>query len=126
MKVLDKGHQYELASFDGGTTQVLTFVKRNQPPGKYPGNTDAYPGTQTQEVLRALIDRAKYVNAQTPCMETTSSIDLLRQVLYLYESRHAHRHQLSLPSSLSSNIEEVPFCVSCGHLVCAELEREGQ
>jgi hypothetical protein len=49
MKVLEPGHVYELATWDGdGTPTVLSFVNRE-------AGTE-HPGTQTQEVLRAEID----------------------------------------------------------------------
>lgn len=48
MKVLEPGHVYELASLDGGPPQKLTFVNREC-------GTE-HPGTQTQEVLRSLVD----------------------------------------------------------------------
>jgi hypothetical protein len=62
MKVIDEDHKFDLATLDGYEPIRLTFVKRNNPPDKYPGNKDAYPGTTTQEVLRALINRSLYVN----------------------------------------------------------------
>lgn len=116
MRVLDPGHDYELTSFDGGDPVRLTFVKRNDPPEKYPGNNGAYPGTQIQEVLRALIERAQYVNNQIPCPETESAIDLFRQGIYLFESRHVNRHDgLAI---FPKQIETAPFCSTCGHIYC--------
>ena len=91
MEVLDAGHQYRLAEFRWGRAHIyVTFVKRNDPPEKYPGNLDAYPGTQTQEVLRALIDRAQYVHGQQADDATNPQVlSLLRQALDLLETRHA-------------------------------------
>ena len=117
MKVLDPGHEYLLTSFDGVKPMWLRFVKRNDPPEKYPGNSDAYPGTQTQEVLRALIDRAHYVQGQQPDDDTNPQvISLLRQALVLLETRHATRHGVF--ASFSGAIETEPFCVTCGHILC--------
>ena len=59
MEVLDTGHDYLLHSFDGGESVRLTFVKRNDPPEKYPGNDSAYPGTQIQEVLQQDVELSK-------------------------------------------------------------------
>jgi len=117
MEVLDPGHDYLLRSFDGGAPIRLTFVKRNDPPEKYPGNDNAYPGTQIQEVLRALIERSGYVNRQIPSVETATAIDWMRESLWLFESRHARRHnaELFFPRI---NIELEPFCSDCGHIVC--------
>ena len=115
MRVIDPGHIYELASFDGGSPIALTFVKRNSPPEKYPGNHNAHPGTQTQEVLRALIDRSLYVDAQSPCSETKCIVGLLRSALVMLERRHDRTHA-GIPDNWP--IEEAPFCVTCGHLSC--------
>jgi hypothetical protein len=67
MRVMDPGHWYELALLDALPNRLgletLRFVKRVG--DKFPGNQlPAYAGTTTQEVLRALIDRTKYVDAQ--------------------------------------------------------------
>ncbi len=49
MRVIEPGHVYELATLDGdGTPSRLVFVNREE-------GTE-HPGTQTQEVLRAIID----------------------------------------------------------------------
>lgn len=117
MKVLDAGHKFELATFDGGEPQVLTFVKRNDPPEKYPGNSDAYPGTQVQEVLRALIERGLYLETQIPCRETRLLIENCRDSIWLLESRHAQRHGGRLVLA-RDGIEETPVCSDCGHILC--------
>lgn len=120
MKVLDPGHDYLLASFDGGEPIRLTFVKRNDPPEKYPGNEGVCPGTQIQEVLRALIDRGEYVNNQFPCNETEEAIGLFAQALWLLEKRHASRH--GQPDAMNiydlEGVAEQDFCLECGHIVC--------
>lgn len=60
MTVIDPGHEYLMDSLDGEQTNRLVFVKRQGV--KYPGNVGAHPGTTMQEVLRALLERLKYVN----------------------------------------------------------------
>ena len=114
----DPGHLYLLTSFDGGKPIALTFVKRNDPPEKYPGNVDAHPGTQSQEVLRALIERNIYVYNQTPCDETHTVIFLLRLSLFLLESRHMVRHGSEPELDCSIGIDNEPFCPQCGHIMC--------
>lgn len=48
MRVVEPGHVYELDQLDAdGLRQLLTFVNREEEP---------HPGTQTQEVLRAVVD----------------------------------------------------------------------
>lgn len=117
MDVLDPGHEYLFNSLDGGDKQHLQFVKRNNPPEKYPGNQDSYPGTTTQEVLRALIDRSIYVNQQIPCPETTATIGLFRTAIYLLESRAKRVHGETLDVPLNA-IEIETTCPTCGHIRC--------
>jgi len=120
MQVVDPGHEYLLDSLDGGEPVRLVFVKRAGP--RYPGNADAHPGTTMQEVLRALIERATYVNAQIPCAETGAAIPLLKAAILLFEQRAArcHGRQLALPLS---DIVYGPVCVRCGHAGCDGLCR---
>jgi len=115
MKVLDEGHRFELASLDGDSAiQVLQFVKRE---GKgYPGNVGHYPGTTSQEVLRALIYRAIYVNGQIPCWQTRLSIWLMAFVIKLYEYRAAKRHKREAPGLHDAVFGET--CRKCGHVGC--------
>ncbi len=118
MEIIDPGHNYLLRSFDGGGPVRLTFVKRCDPPEKYPGNHNAHPGTQIQEVLRALIERSEYVNGQIPCPETDLALYHLREVLWLFESRHAQRHDATFPDEWREGIETRAFCETCGHIMC--------
>jgi hypothetical protein len=89
MRVIDPGHIYELQGLGGGD-QTLTFIKRSGGAIKY---DKEWPGLQTQEVLRALIDRTKYLNDVLPCTETQDALWYLRRVLYLYELRAWRRKQ---------------------------------
>ena len=120
MDVLDPGHKYLLKALDDPENcaeQILYFVKRKG--DKYPGNKDAYGGTTTQEVLRALIDRAIYVNQQQPCPETTATIGLFRTAIYLLESRAKRVHGETLDVPLY-NIEIEITCLTCGHIRCTK------
>lgn len=116
MKVLDPGHRYALDSLDGEFPQTLTFVKREG--AKYPGNVGSHPGTTMQEVLRALIERAEYVNQQIPCAETTLAIGLMQSALYLFESRAARCHGRILDASVADLVDGVGKCKRCGHVGC--------
>lgn len=116
MKVLDPGHEYTLDSLDGDLAQRLIFVKREGT--LYPGNVGSHPGTTSQEVIRALIDRAKYVNNQMPCPESTLVTSLLTAALYLLESRAARRHDRFLSSELDDIVTGVGKCVQCNHVGC--------
>lgn len=51
MKTIEPGHIYQLHHLDGSNASLLTFVNREV-------GTE-HEGTQTQEVLRAFIDKAK-------------------------------------------------------------------
>jgi hypothetical protein len=92
MKTLDKGHVYELSQLGGGT-QTLTFVKRSGGAVQY---EKEWPGVQTQEVLRALIERTKYLYWILPCVETADAIQYLRMALFMYEVRAWRRKQAEL------------------------------
>lgn len=118
MKVIESGHQYELASLDGGEPITLTFVKRAGV--GYPGNVGAHPGTTIQETVRALLDRCRYVNAQVACLETQMCIRLLQSVLGLLEMRAKRVKGKEFGSATLDSIEMSPTCERCGHVSCSE------
>lgn len=85
MKVLDKGHKYELNQRRGADglpadgKDTLQFVNRED--GR------KCDGVTTQEVIRALIDRTYYCN---DCLEWSGNqliVDHLRMALVLHEAR---------------------------------------
>lgn len=117
MNIRDPGHDYVLASLDGDAPQRLTFVKREGP--GFPGNVGHHPGTTTQEVLRALIDRGEYVNSQIPCAETEAATALMRTALLLLELRAARRHG-RVPKDFPTLVEAMDgeTCPRCGHIGC--------
>ena len=118
MKIIDPGHQYLLDTWDGGEPILLTFVKRDLPPEKFPGNIGHYPGTQSQEVLRALIDRAEYVQNQIPCRETEIFISCMRSGLQVLERRARRMRQQPELDIPLLGIEKLPACGACGHIRC--------
>ncbi len=114
MKVLDPGHRYELPHLDGDGTTLLTFVKRE---GEgYPGNVGHHEGAIMQEVLRALIDRAEYVDRQLPSEETQGAIRSMQLACFLLEARAARRHKRS-PPSVHGAVYGEPH-KGCGHVGC--------
>lgn len=121
MRILDAGHRYELDSLDGEIRQTLTFVKRVG--DKFPFNVDGHAGTNCQEVLRALIDRAEYLNRQDPCADTEAIVGNLRSALLLFELRAARRHDRHLSLESTSRLISGPTCKVCGHLGCTEDHR---
>lgn len=121
MTVLDPGHVYLLDALDGDEVQRLQFVKREG--AKYPGNVGSHSGTTLQEVIRALVERCRYVNAQTPCAETEAVIGLLSAALLLLESRAARRHGRHLDADLEDLIAGAGKCSHCGHVGCQGCKR---
>lgn len=85
MKIVEPGHIYELHSLDGakGETETLRFVNRE-------GGAE-HPGTQTQEVLRALIDRTMHCDNCLRWEGNDKIIQHLRMALALHESRAIER-----------------------------------
>lgn len=118
MKVIDEGHSFELNCLDGDIVQRLIHVKREGP--GYPGNIGSYPGTTMQEVLRAELNRARYVNMQTPCAETEGVINCLQQALLLLEIRAKRVKGKLLVLSDLSILETAEICKTCGHIHCTE------
>lgn len=115
---------------EDGASPRLMFVKREG--AKYPGNVGSHPGVTVQEVLRVLIDRMKYVDAQIDQMDYPGSaahhghnevvLKSLRLALMELELRAARRRGHSLtwaPDSIDAP-ELVPTCDQCGHVCCME------
>lgn len=125
MKILDPGHLYELDNLDAPgpslQTATLRFVKRVG--DKYPGNSEpAYEGTTTQEVLRALIDRQKYVDGQRHDMANVLVVSNLRQALRWLEVRAAEERGDDVAADAVLDMKEPelePTCAGCGHVLCA-------
>lgn len=116
MRVIDPGHEYLLNSLDGGEPVLLTFVKRE---GEgYPGNIGHHPGTNLQEVLRALIERVKYLNNQIPDARNWHVLLYLREALFELEQRAAERHGRVLSYFKLDEIEFQLTCSKCGHIGC--------
>lgn len=84
MKIIEPGHVYELNTLDGdGTPETLTFVNRE--------DGEEHPGTQTQEVLRALIDRTMHCDNCIRWNNNDKIIFHLRMALALHEARALER-----------------------------------
>jgi len=83
--IVEPGHVYQLHSIDGAEdeTETLRFVNRE------PGNE--HPGTQTQEVLRALIDRTMHCDNCLRWAGNDKIIHHLRMALVLHEARALER-----------------------------------
>lgn len=115
MKILDPGHAYELSLLDAFNKEpqiILTFVKREGI--KFPGNIGHYAGTNLQEVLRALVDRIKYLDNQIPHWTNKLNVMLLRAVLNFLEYRAAKRHYRKF--KWTWQIEKCNFDSRDGHI----------
>lgn len=117
MEVMDPGHKFLLQAYDNGEPQVLVFMKREGT--GYPFNLGHHSGTNCQEVIRALIERVKYLQYQVACEKNEQIIKLLRECLRLFEERAAERRGQMLPELLREDVESLPTCPSCGHVGCA-------
>lgn len=123
MRVIDEGHHYELDVFDqdGGARCLLRFMKRVG--DGYPYNMQpTYPGTNCQEVIRALIDRVKWLHKQIPHPQNGVILDALRAALVAFEVRAAERHGREL--LITRTIEFEPSCKRCGHIDCVHLSAQ--
>ncbi len=108
MKIIDPGHIYELQQLGNDKTQAITFVKRSGGAISY---DEEWSGLQTQEVLRALIDRTKYLYKVLPCRETEEALKHLRLALYLYEVR-AYRRKKSKTNKTAISHDDAETSIS--------------
>lgn len=112
MKTLEPGHVYELPNLEHPGSQRLTFVKRSSAAIDY--GDEEHPGTNTQEVLRALIERTLYLNDVLPAAETLDAVYYLRMALFCYEARAWRRKQQKVNKGSEVNeyverYDDVPF-----------------
>lgn len=140
MRVIDPGNWHELDTLDrvsgwADEFKQLRFVKRIG--AKYPGNEPpGYGGTTSQEVIRALIDRTKYVDAQIDRTTEVSQlghvanakvIGHLRQALIWLEMRAALERGDNMASHLIDGLQEPELaetCDHCGHVLCRRAHEE--
>ena len=92
MKIIKPGHIYELNKLDdkydessGGKTHTLKFVER------HPNGAPFRAGVTNQEVLRAVIDRVKFMEHQRPWHGNPRILWHLRQALVMHECRQLER-----------------------------------
>lgn len=87
MKIIEPGHIYEFANLVAEGQQDFTnrviFVNRE--------TGTEHPGTQTQEVLRALIDRTQHCDACLRWPGNDQIVHHLRMALVLHEARALER-----------------------------------
>ena len=99
MKIIEEGHIYELDNIDGEVDNVLTFVNREN---------KSHAGTQTQDVIRVLIDRTKHCDRCLRWEGNDKIIKYLRMALVLHEARALERKtekELLLPEEIRTGID---------------------
>ena len=112
MKVLEPGHIYQLQHLESPGHETLTFIRRNSAAITHQSE---HPGTNTQEVLRALIDRTLFLDDVLSAEETEDAVYYLRMALFTYEARAWRRKQQKLNKTEHINdtgaerYEGVPF-----------------
>jgi hypothetical protein len=104
-----------------GRVAIFIFVKREG--SGYPGNVGHHPGTTLQEVLRACIDRVRYLDAQISDPTNAMALNSLREAIYFLERRAARRHnrenEFLRYIGNKIELEELPTCPKCLHIGCA-------
>lgn len=85
MEVINQGHVYKLNNNKSPGHTILTFFKDEEI------NGEGFEGTTNQEVLRALIDRIKFLDSQKPHPVNDEIINCLRKAIVLHEQRHLDR-----------------------------------
>ena len=83
MKIIEPGHIYQLQHLDGSGAGMRVFVNRE-------AGTE-HEGTQTQEILRALIDRTQHCDNCLRWDGNDKIIHHLRMALSLHEARALER-----------------------------------
>ena len=117
MKIIEPGHIYLAEGVADAPPQEIVFVKNRG--DKYPGNTgEPHSGIICQELMRILIDRTVYLNAQGSCMETENALAALRSALAWFEVRAARCRGDKIDLAHSDELEHQPTCETCGHNFC--------
>lgn len=88
MRVIQRGHAYELDHLDGDGKTILQFVFRAR---HNMGGQQDIEGVTNQEVLRVLIDRIQFLHEQLPHDNNPKILEHLRLALVLHESRALER-----------------------------------
>ena len=104
MEQIDAGHKYKLKTIQGNDIE-LCFYKDKKHNGGH-----GYDGTISQEVIRALIERQKFLDKQLKCKRNKKIIKHLRKALIEFEIRHLERLvEKNLPVEKISTVEYAHF-----------------
>jgi ribosomal protein S3AE len=112
LRIIEAGHIYELQHLESDGIEKLTFIKRSSKAINY-GDTE-HAGTNTQEVIRALINRTEFLYDILPAVETKDAAYYLRMALFCYEARAYRRKQAKLNKTEIINdyeerYDDIPF-----------------
>jgi hypothetical protein len=88
MVVIEPGHVYDLPHLDSAGAERLTFIRRSSAAIQHPSE---HTGTNTQSVLRALIDRTLFLDGVISSVENDDAVHYLRMALLCYEGRAYRR-----------------------------------
>jgi hypothetical protein len=115
MKIIEPGHVYRVQHVDGHPLRSteICFVRRRGSDGRLLPEAQRSSGILGQELLRVLIDRTLYLNAEDPCTEDVEIVGKLRECLRLYEARAARKTIEKMPMP-----ERADACPICHHLLC--------
>lgn len=93
MKVLNPGHDYELANFEDPSVpgQTLKFINKHVSPVDNTVLETVHDGTTNEEVLAMLVDRLKFLQDKFPCRENYIAIEKLDEALLWLNKRTADR-----------------------------------
>lgn len=95
MKIIEQGHIYELANFEGDEHQKVTFIKKDIKGDSTNRDTTnletVYDGTTNGEVLTMMIDRMTYLQSKMPCRENALVITKLEEALMWLNKRTQDR-----------------------------------
>lgn len=138
MKIHDPGHIFSIENYppkeenypihpEYARESHIQFRKRIGE--DYPGNTGLpYSGTTTQELLRVIIERLKYVDNQIQHKANQDTIERCQHSIFDLEMRAAERRgkeylklwiiDLYRYRSDEGGIEEAKPCPICGHIFC--------
>lgn len=119
MIIIEPGHKYYLSHLESEGFETLTFIKRSSKAIDY--GDQEHEGTNSQEVIRALIDRTQYLDEVLQCDESKDAIYYLRMALFMYEVRAYRRKKEKLnkesglhesniePNSHRDGYDDIPF-----------------
>jgi len=118
MKTIVPGHLYRVPYLEHPGFLLVRFIRRSSDMVCHPLE---WPGVNTQELIRVLIDRTEYPNSLGPCEESENAIYWLTMALYEYEARAWRRKQQLLnkradPQAVTDRVDasrqfyrDVPF-----------------